>query len=79
LIQCISIGRRSGIVQHVDPYDVATPHHLGGRLGAWGKELICRLALASIKFERHGIGYVWPRGPALPGSTADPMLASRHT
>jgi NADH dehydrogenase len=79
LIQCISLGRRAGIVQHVGAYDVAKPRHLGGWLGAWGKELICRYAFASLGLERRGVGYAWPRPPALPAPPASPMLASRET
>jgi NADH dehydrogenase len=79
MIQCISLGRRAGIVQHVDAYDVAQPRHLGGRLGAWGKELICRYALASVSLERRGIGYSWPRPRPLPATPESPMLTSRET
>lgn len=79
LIQCISLGRRNGIVQQVDSYDVATSRYLGGRLGAWGKELVCRFAFRSVELERFGIGYRWPGGPALPARASRPMLASRET
>ncbi len=65
-IQCLSLGRRDGIIQHVDAHDVPKRMWLGGRSGAWIKELICRYPVMSIGLERHGIGYSWPHAPALP-------------
>ncbi|HLU58170.1 MAG TPA: FAD-dependent oxidoreductase [Pseudonocardia sp.] len=40
-IQCISLGRRDGIVQFVTPDDVAKPSAVTGRAAARIKELIC--------------------------------------
>jgi NADH:ubiquinone reductase (H+-translocating) len=39
--QCISLGRRTGIFQFAHGNDVARGFHIGGRLGAKTKELIC--------------------------------------
>jgi NADH dehydrogenase FAD-containing subunit len=69
-IQCLSLGRRHGIVQHVDAHDAPKRAWLGGRPGAWVKELICRYPVMSIGLERHGIGYSWPHAPALPSSSS---------
>ncbi|MDH2425898.1 FAD-dependent oxidoreductase [Sphaerisporangium sp. TRM90804] len=40
--QCISLGRRAGIVQFAHRNDVAMGLHIGGRAGAMIKELICK-------------------------------------
>ena len=75
-IQCVSLGPRDGILQPVDPYDAPKRTWIGGRSGAWLKELICRYPVTSIALERRGFGYSWPKAPALPpGSPA--QLASR--
>ncbi len=42
--QCISLGRRDGIFQLVDPQDRPTATWLCGRSAAWAKELILRMA-----------------------------------
>ncbi|MGI5131888.1 NAD(P)/FAD-dependent oxidoreductase [Pseudonocardia sp. CA-107938] len=46
--QCISLGRRAGIVQHVSPADRARPVVLTGRSAALVKEFICSAAAWSI-------------------------------
>lgn len=77
-IQCLSLGRRDGIVHHVDAFDVPKRAWLGGRPGAWVKEFICRYPVMSIALERRGIGYSWPKAPALTGTRRAPaQLATR--
>jgi NADH:ubiquinone reductase (H+-translocating) len=46
--QCISLGRRDGIIQFVTADDRATPWFLTGRIAARYKELICRGAAWSV-------------------------------
>ncbi|XXT15958.1 FAD-dependent oxidoreductase [Sorangium sp. So ce429] len=59
VIQCISLGRRRGLIQRVDPRDRPLERVLTGRVGAWAKELVCRFTIAAIRFQgrlpgRHG-------------------------
>lgn len=46
--QCISLGRRDGIIQKVTPDDQPTPKVTTGRMGARIKELICGAAAWSV-------------------------------
>jgi NADH:quinone reductase (non-electrogenic) len=39
--QCLSLGRQGGLFQFAHRNDVATTFHIGGRLGAKIKELVC--------------------------------------
>jgi len=72
-IRCVSLGRRSGLVQHVDEADRAVERSLTGRAGAIVKELICRSTVLSIRAEaRLRLPfYRWPRPkPARPSLPA---------
>lgn len=40
--QCISLGRSAGIFQFAHRHDVAVGFHIGGRLGAKVKEIVCK-------------------------------------
>ena len=77
--ECLSLGRREGLVQRLDPFDMPARAFVAGRPGAWLKELVCRYAMGSARLERYGIGYSWPRTRALPERAAGPMLAPRQT
>ena len=81
LVQCLSLGRREGLVQYVDPWDAPRRLFVKGRVAAWIKELICRYAAGSPRLERRGIGYSWPKAPArLPAPAPDPhLLATRDS
>ena len=46
--QCLSLGRRAGIMQLSRRDDTATPVYVGGRLGAWLKESVTAGNLASL-------------------------------
>ena len=46
--QCISLGRRDGIIQYVTADDRAKPSLLTGRLAAHYKEIVCKGAAWSI-------------------------------
>jgi NADH dehydrogenase FAD-containing subunit len=57
-VQCISLGRNDGIIQF------KAGGFLTGRAAAWVKEFICRYAVASIRLERVGVRYRWPKSLA---------------
>ena len=71
-IRCISLGRRDGLVQHVDEHDHAVSQVWTGRAAATLKEIVCRSTVFSIRGEgRFRIPfYRWPqpstRSEALP-------------
>jgi NADH:ubiquinone reductase (H+-translocating) len=68
-MQCISLGRRRGLIQRCDPRDQPVEDGLiTGRVGAMIKELVCRFAIGSLRLERRWAGvFWWPRDvPALP-------------
>jgi len=73
-IRCVSLGRRSGLVQQVDEADRAVERALTGRAGAIVKELVCRSTVLSIRAEAwlRLPFYRWPRptpaGPSLPAA-----------
>jgi NADH dehydrogenase FAD-containing subunit len=72
-IRCVSLGRRSGLVQQVDEADRAVERALTGRAGAIVKELVCRSTVLSIRAEaRLRLPfYRWPRPkPARPSLPA---------
>ncbi|WP_437807574.1 FAD-dependent oxidoreductase [Sorangium sp. So ce1078] len=83
-IQCISLGRRRGLIQRVDPRDRPLDRVITGRLGAWAKELVCRFTVAALRFERlraDSHGWAWqaprPRGArSLGAAAADERLPS---
>ena len=58
---CISLGRNDGIIQLKNADDSPRDTFLSGRLAAWVKELVCRFALTSIRLERIGVRYQWPK------------------
>ncbi|MBF4994948.1 FAD-dependent oxidoreductase [Arthrobacter gandavensis] len=71
--QCVSLGRRGGAVQFLDPGYVPRPFHLHGRSAALLKEVICRMTLRWIRGEaKRSGGYTWPAGP--PMKPTSPVL-----
>ncbi len=64
MIRCISLGRRDGIIQFVDSDDSPRDKFLSGRPAAWVKELVCRFVMTSIRLERIGVHYSWPKPAA---------------
>lgn len=63
-IRCLSIGRRSGYIQHVTADDVPKTIRITGALGAWVKELICAGVIKGIAKERTKPGsYFATAGP----------------
>jgi NADH dehydrogenase len=64
MLRCISLGRRSGLVQPVRSDDAPRRLAVSRRAGALVKEQICRMTLSWIRGERRRSGsYSWPRGP----------------
>ena len=63
--QCISIGRRRGLIQLLDPADVPRPLRITGRPAALVKEFVCAvLATGSTRRERTRPGSLMqPAGP----------------
>lgn len=60
-LTCISLGRGDGIIQLKHANDTPRERFISGRAGAWTKELVCRFALLSVKMERLGVPYWWPK------------------
>lgn len=64
LLRCISLGRKSGLVQPVRADDTPRGPALSHRTGAMVKEQVCRMTLSWVRGERRRSGsYSWPRGP----------------
>jgi NADH dehydrogenase FAD-containing subunit len=60
VIQCISLGRREGLVQFVQPDDSPKPRIITGWAAAGIKELICRFTVWSLSWEKRWPGlYSW--------------------
>jgi NADH dehydrogenase FAD-containing subunit len=58
--QCISLGRRHGYIQLVDPDDSPRRLHVGGVLGAGIKEAVCRRVLdAPVRESERPGSYTW--------------------
>lgn len=68
VLQCISLGRRNGLVQLVQADDTPKPRIISGWAAARVKELICRFTVWSLQMEKRWPGlYAWPQAaPALP-------------
>ncbi len=68
-VQCLSLGRREGVVHRLSPDDEPTGSFAVGRVGARLKEIVCRYTLASMSLERFLPGtYTWPKsGVVVPG------------
>ncbi|MFJ1845811.1 NAD(P)/FAD-dependent oxidoreductase [Streptomyces sp. NPDC088146] len=49
--QCISLGRRSGVLQLTNKDDTAKRYHLGGHAGAKLKEFICKGTVWQLSYE----------------------------
>jgi NADH dehydrogenase FAD-containing subunit len=66
-VQCISLGRRRGVIVSVDADDRPTGRRLRGARAALVKELVCRFVLSAIRLERLFPGlYAWPGRRSLP-------------
>ncbi|WP_258067128.1 NAD(P)/FAD-dependent oxidoreductase [Arthrobacter sp. GMC3] len=64
VIKCISLGRRSGLVQAVRANDQPRRLLIRGRLASMAKEQVCQKTLSWIRGERRRSGsFNWPKGP----------------
>lgn len=64
--QCVSLGRRDGAVQFMNPGYSPRRLHVHGRSAAVLKEVICRMTLRWIRGEaKRSGGYTWPAGPRM--------------
>lgn len=62
-VQCVSLGRRDGLIQAVQADDTPKERILRGRVAAWVKEAVCRFTVLSLRLLRHTrSGYWWPKG-----------------
>jgi NADH dehydrogenase FAD-containing subunit len=57
VFQCISLGRKRGLVQFVNADDSPQERILTDSVGAMIKEMICRYTVASLQLERRVPGY----------------------
>ncbi|MBZ3906109.1 NAD(P)/FAD-dependent oxidoreductase [Streptomyces griseiscabiei] len=53
--QCVSLGRKEGLIQFVTPDDQAVPKALTGRLAAFYKEIICKGAAWAVAHPTVGV------------------------
>ncbi|SDL98834.1 NADH dehydrogenase, FAD-containing subunit [Arthrobacter sp. ov407] len=64
MLRCISLGRKSGLVQTVHADDQPRRFVLRGRLAATAKAQMCQMTLSWIRGElRRSGSYSWPKGP----------------
>lgn len=73
---CVSLGRKNGIIQLSDAWDMPTERWIRGRTAAFLKEAVCRYPLASVRLERWGFGYRWLTPPRLAPSAHAGTLTS---
>ena len=73
---CVSLGRKNGVIQLSDAWDMPTERWIGGRSAAFLKEAVCRYPLASVRLERWGFGYRWLTPPRLAPSAHAGTLTS---
>jgi len=70
--QCLSLGRRAGLVQLAHRDDTARPTYLGGRTGARLERLVCWGTVEQLAVEARRPGTL-----VVPGWAADPARAAR--
>ena len=58
-VQCVSIGRRRGLLVFIDQDDRPSGRLLGAAVGAFAKELICRAVIATLYLDRWLPGLFW--------------------
>jgi NADH dehydrogenase len=61
-MQCISLGRKQGLIQFVHPDDTPKEKVFRGKTAVFVKEFICRFTIWSLKLEKRIPGsYTWPQ------------------
>jgi NADH:ubiquinone reductase (H+-translocating) len=69
VVQCVSLGRRRGLLQFVHADDSPQERVVTGRMGAIAKELICQFAFQSLPAERMFPGaFLWLGKGAVPAN-----------
>lgn len=64
---CVSLGRRDGIMQFVEPDGRPLDRMLTGRLAAWLKEQLCRTTIFALRAEQRGwLAYRWRKPSSAP-------------
>lgn len=64
MIRCISLGRRSGLIQTVTADDRPRRFAVRGLLAGLAKEQVCTMTLSWIRGEMRRSGsFAWPKGP----------------
>jgi NADH dehydrogenase len=76
-IRCISLGRKEGLVQFVDPEDAARAKVWTGRRAVFTKEAICRMTYGVVRNElRFGVRlYRWPGAGGTEVSSSEGRVA----
>lgn len=80
MFRCISLGRKSGLIQTVTADDRPRRVVVGGYLAGLAKEKVCRMTLSWIRGElRRSGSFTWPKGPVptipVPTKAARPVEA----
>lgn len=61
--QCVSLGRKAGVIQLAHLDDTVMRMHLGGRAAATVKEVVCKTTISALAKEARKPGsYFWLRG-----------------
>lgn len=61
-MQCISLGRKQGLIQFVNPDDSPKEKVFRGKTAVFVKEFICRFTIWGLKLEKRLPGsYAWPK------------------
>ena len=61
--QCVSLGRKAGVIQLAHLDDTALPLFVGGRVAAWIKEAVCNTTVSVLAKEARKPGsYFWLKG-----------------
>jgi NADH dehydrogenase FAD-containing subunit len=69
--QCISLGRRAGVIQIARTDDRPLPLYIGGRAAATIKETVCKATISFLRREARKPGsYFWLKGGTRPAPTA---------
>jgi NADH dehydrogenase FAD-containing subunit len=70
MLQCISLGRRNGLVQMVHANDAPKERIFTGRFAAFIKESICRFTVFALRLEKRiPHSYAYPKGGAAISAT----------
>ena len=76
--QCISLGRKDGVLQAVHSDDTPRRFAYAGPAGAWTKEQICRYTVRAVRGERRRNSVFMVPGPKVSG-TPEPAWAEMTT